>query len=114
LCFLQNIADILGVGVATVNELVNKFGNGQLSKSENFTPLLYNIWNTPKQDIVSTFQIVIVNNGTINCTIAKRYFKTNTLKKKVASDNLLPQARPPERTTQKLASTFNTNHVNLV
>jgi DNA modification methylase len=46
----QSIADILGIGVATVNELVNKFGNGQMSKSEDFKPLLYNIWNTPKQD----------------------------------------------------------------
>lgn len=47
----QSIADILGVPRETVRDVVDGGEKRHLSKSaKDFSPLLYNIWNTPKQD----------------------------------------------------------------
>jgi hypothetical protein len=47
----QSIADMMGIGIATVNETIKKFEKVPGNYSEqNFNPFLYNIWNTPKQD----------------------------------------------------------------
>jgi hypothetical protein len=45
------ISKEVGKGIATVNDVVKKFENSTCGEFEkNFKPLLYNIWNTPKQD----------------------------------------------------------------
>jgi DNA modification methylase len=47
----ESIADILGVDQATIGRLVENMQNRHLSNlHETFKPLLYNIWNLPKQD----------------------------------------------------------------
>ena len=47
----ESIADILGISKDTVSDIVNKSEKRQMSDfRQTFKPLLYNIWNLPKQD----------------------------------------------------------------
>jgi len=47
----ESIADILGIPRVTITDIVNNVGKARTVEiDKNFTPLLYNIWNTPKQD----------------------------------------------------------------
>lgn len=42
---------MLDIGVMTVNDILKKYGNGQMSESvKDLQPYLYNIWNTNRQD----------------------------------------------------------------
>ncbi len=43
----QEIADEVGVSRENVSDIITKFGkNGKIAEITNFTPFLYNIWNT--------------------------------------------------------------------
>jgi len=47
----ESVAEVIGVGVSTINDIINKFKKRHLLESENiFKPFIYNIWNTSKQD----------------------------------------------------------------
>jgi len=47
----ESVAEAIGVGVSTINDIINKFGKQHLRESEKiFKPFIYNIWNTAKQD----------------------------------------------------------------
>ena len=47
----ESIADSVGVLRQTITNIINNAKKRQLSEiGKNFKPLLYNIWNTPKQD----------------------------------------------------------------
>ncbi|MFQ5823272.1 MAG: hypothetical protein ACE5JB_04380 [bacterium] len=47
----EKIAEMLDIGVMTVNDILKKYGNGQMSESvKDLQPYLYNIWNTNRQD----------------------------------------------------------------
>jgi hypothetical protein len=46
LCFLQNIADILGVPQRTIADVINNSEKRNFTEfAKDFTPLLYNIWS---------------------------------------------------------------------
>jgi len=47
----ESVAEVIGVGVSTINDIINKFEKRHLRESEKiFKPFIYNIWNTAKQD----------------------------------------------------------------
>jgi DNA modification methylase len=47
----EAIAEIMNVGIATVNDVIKKFEKRQMSIfEETFKPLLYNVWKLQKQD----------------------------------------------------------------
>jgi len=61
----ENIADVLGVDVATVSRILQKDQMGDLQKE--FGVMLYNVWNTPKQDTVmdshfGSFPLIFMKN----------------------------------------------------
>lgn len=48
---LESVAEIISVPKMTVSDIVKKYEKDKVGDFvQNFTPLLYNIWNTPKQD----------------------------------------------------------------
>ena len=47
----ESIADSVGVDKATISRIINSLQKAiTVEMQQNFKPLLYNIWNTPKQD----------------------------------------------------------------